>query len=87
MRSNISREQQKKSQIIADFLVKIQSFEPMEKELAVFPDEGMRWILNTYRASNREGTGIGIIIESSSGVIIKEAFRLEKQKTNIEALS
>ena len=45
-----------------------------EKELAVLPEEGMRWVLNTDEASNREGAGIGIIIESSSGVIIEEAF-------------
>ena len=37
------------------------------------------------QASNREGAGIRIIIESSSGVIIEEAFRLEKQMTNNEA--
>ena len=44
----------------------------------------MRWVLNTDGASNREGAGIGIIIESSSVVIIEEAFRLEKQMTNNE---
>ena len=75
----------KKSQVIADFLVEIQSFEPTEKELAVLPEEGMRWVLNTDGASNKEGVGIGVIIESSSGVIIEEAFRLEKQMTNNEA--
>ena len=85
MRSNTYQEQQKKSQFIADFLVEIQSFEPTEKELAVLPEEGMRWVLNTDGTSNREGVGIGIIIESSSGVIIEEAFRLEKQMMNNEA--
>ena len=44
----------------------------------------MRWVLNTDGASNREGAGIGIIIESFSKVIIEEAFRLEKQMTNNE---
>ena len=67
----------KKSQVIADFLVEIQSFEPTKKELAVLPEEGMRWVLNTDGASNREGAGIRVIIESFTGVIIKEAFRLE----------
>ena len=75
----------KKSQIIADFLVEIQSFEPTEKELAVFPEEGMRWILNTYGASNKEGAGIGVIVESLSRVFIEEAFCLEEQMTNNEA--
>ena len=32
-----------------------------------------------------EGAGIGIIIESSSGVIIEEALRLENQMTNNKA--
>ena len=45
----------------------------------------MRWVLNMDGASNRERAGIGIIIESSSGVIIEEAFRLEKQMMNNEA--
>ena len=60
-------------------------FEPTEKELAVLPEEGLRWVLNMDGASNREGDGIGIIIESSSGVIIEETLRLEKQVTNIES--
>ena len=45
----------------------------------------MRWVLNTDVALNRDGAGIGIIIESSSGVIIKGAFQLEKQMTNNKA--
>ena len=45
----------------------------------------MMWVLNTDGASNKEGAGIGIIIESSFRVIIEEAFRLEKQMTNNEA--
>ena len=41
--------------------------------------------MNTDETSNREGVGIGIIIKSSSGVIIEEAFWLEKQMTNNKA--
>ena len=36
-------------------------------------------------ASNREGARVGIVQESSSGVIIEEAFWLEGQMTNNEA--
>ncbi len=64
----------KKSQVIDNFLVEIQSFEPTEKELTVLLEEGMRWILNTDGASNKEGAGIRVILESSFGVIIEEAF-------------
>ncbi len=45
----------------------------------------MRWILNTDGESNKEGAGIRVVIESLSGVIIDEAFRLEKQMMNNEA--
>ena len=45
----------------------------------------MRWVLNSDRASNKEGACVGIILESSFEVIIQEAFRLEKQMTNNEA--
>ena len=51
----------------------------------MLPEEGMRWILKTNGASKKEGVGIGVIIESSSRVIIVEAFRLEKKMTNNEA--
>ena len=72
----------KKSQVLADFLVEIQSFKPTEKELVVLPEEGIRWILNTNRASKKEGVGIRVVIKSSSGVVIEEAFRLEEPMTN-----
>ena len=75
----------KKSQAIADFLVEIQSFKPTEKELAILPEEGIRWILNTVGASNNEGAGIRVVIESSLGVIIEEAFHLEEPMTNNDA--
>ena len=45
----------------------------------------MRWILNIDGASNKEGVGIRVVIKSSSGVVIEEAFRLEKPMTNNEA--
>ena len=44
----------KKSQVIANFCVEIQSFDPTEKELIVLLEDEMRWILNTDGASNKE---------------------------------
>ena len=72
----------KKSQVITDFLMEIQSFKPTVKELTILPEEGMWWILNTDGASNKEGAGIRVIIESSSRVVIEEAFRVEEQMAN-----
>ena len=75
----------KKSQVIADFIVEIQSFEPTEKELKVLSEEGMQWVLNTDGVSNKEGARIGVIVESFFRVILEEAFWLEKQMMNNEA--
>ena len=60
--------------MVADFLIEIQSFEPVEIEMMVLPEEGMRWTLNSDGASNKDGVGVGIVLESSSEVIIEEAF-------------
>ena len=73
----IPRTAKKQGQVIADFLVELQSFDSSEKELMVLPEEGIRQTLNLDRASNRERDGVGVILESSFGVVIKEAFRLE----------
>ena len=52
----------KKSQVIADFLVEIQSFDYTDKALIVLSKEGMRWVLNSDGASNKEGTGIKVTL-------------------------
>ena len=74
-----------KGQVLADFLVKIQSFEPLKIETMVFLEEKMNWVMNTDGASNKSEVGIGIVLENSSGVLIKEAVRLEEIMTNNEA--
>ena len=51
----------------------------------VLPEEGMKWTLNSDGASNCEGAGIKVILESSSRVIIEEAFWLKGKMTNNEA--
>ncbi len=43
----------KKGQVVTDFLVEIQFFDPSKKELMVLPEEGMRWTLNSDGASNK----------------------------------
>ena len=37
----------KKGQVLADFLVEIQSFEQLEKENMILPEERMTWVINT----------------------------------------
>ena len=68
-----------------DFLVEIQSFEPLEKETMVLPEEKMSWVMNTDGALNKRGAGIGIVLENSLGVLIKETVRLEEKMTNNKA--
>ena len=48
------------------------------------PKEKMKWVLNTDGASNKNGAGISIVLENSSGVLIKEALRLENNMMNNE---
>ena len=42
---------------MVDFLVEIQSFEPLEKESMILPEERMTWVMNTDEASNKHGVG------------------------------
>ncbi|KAL5578611.1 hypothetical protein UlMin_011053 [Ulmus minor] len=75
----------KKGQVLVDFLVEIQSFGPLEKEVMILPEEGMTWIMNTDGASNKHGAGIGIVLENSSGILIEESMQLNGAMTNNEA--
>ena len=68
--------------MLVDFLVEIQLFEPLEKEVMTYLEEKMKWVLNTDEASNKNGAGIGLVLENSSGVLIEEALRMEKNLTN-----
>ena len=70
--------------MLADFLVEIQSFKPLEKEVMTLLEEKMKWVLNSNRASNKNGVGIRIVLENSSEVLIEKALRLEKNLTNNE---
>ena len=71
--------------MLADFLVEIQSFESLEKETMILPEERMTWVMNADGVSNKNGVGIGIVLENSLGVLIEEAARLDGKMTNNEA--
>ena len=51
----------------------------------ILPEERMSWVINTDGASNKNGVGIGIVLENSLGVLIEEAIRLYGKMTNNEA--
>ena len=71
--------------MLAEFLVEIQSFEPLEKESMILPKERMTWVMNTDGASNKHGAGISIVLENSSRVLIEEAVKLDEKMMNNEA--
>ena len=75
----------KKGQVIADFLVEIQSFSAELEQLLHTEKEFQTWVLNTDRASNSTGAGIGIVLEAPSGLKIEEVQRLNFHTTNNEA--
>ena len=68
-----------------EFLVEIQSFEPLEKENMILFEERMTWVMNTNGASNKNGAGISIVLENYSGVLIEEVIILDEKMTNNEA--
>ena len=49
-----------------------------------FPEETMKWMLNTNGASNKNRVGIGVVLENSSEFLIEEAIWLEKDLANNE---
>ncbi|XP_062080160.1 uncharacterized protein LOC133784909 [Humulus lupulus] len=77
-----SPQKAKKEQVLAAFLVEIQSFTP-----GTLPEllESEHWPMHTDGASNSQGVGIGIVLEAPSGLKIEEVIRLEQSTTNNEA--
>ncbi|XP_062074838.1 uncharacterized protein LOC133778832 [Humulus lupulus] len=74
-----------KGQVLADFLVEIQSFTPDTLPKLLESEDEWVWTIHTDGASNSQGVGIGIILEAPSGLKIEEAIRLEQFTTNNEA--
>ena len=75
----------KKEQVMADFLVKIQSFSAEPEQLLHLDEEFQSWVLRTNETSNSTGARIGIVLKAPSGLKIEEVRRLNFQVTNNEA--
>ncbi|XP_062103084.1 uncharacterized protein LOC133814096 [Humulus lupulus] len=75
----------KKGQVLADFLVEIQSFTPDALLELLESEDQWLWTMYTDGASNSQGAGIGVVLEAPSGLKIEEAIRLEQSATNNEA--
>ncbi|XP_062117101.1 uncharacterized protein LOC133830977 [Humulus lupulus] len=74
----------KKGQVLANFLVEIQSFTPDTLPELLELEAEWVWTMHTDGASNSQGAGIGIVLEAPSGLKIEEAIRLEQFATNNE---
>ena len=74
----------KEGQIMADFLVEIQSFSAEPEHLLHTKEKFQTWVLSTDGASNSTGAGIEIILEAPSGLKIEEARRLSFQRTKMK---
>ncbi|XP_062114394.1 uncharacterized protein LOC133825478 [Humulus lupulus] len=75
----------KKGQVLADFLVEIQSFTPDTLPELLESEAEWMWTMHTDGASNSQGAGINVVLEAPSGLRIEEAIRLEKFATNNKA--
>ena len=75
----------KKGQVVANFLVKIQSFESVKKQQILLAEEAMKWALNTDGSTNKCKVRIGVVLESAIGIIIEESLCIEQKMTNNEA--
>ncbi|XP_062075821.1 uncharacterized protein LOC133779942 [Humulus lupulus] len=75
----------KKGQVLADFLVEIQSFTPGTLPELLESEDQWVWTMHTDGASNSQWVGIGIVLEAPSGLKIEEAIRLEQSTMNNEA--
>ncbi|KAG7583595.1 Ribonuclease H-like superfamily [Arabidopsis suecica] len=68
-----------KSQVLADFLIEL-PLVPNEEEEKEGP-----WILHVDGASSKQGSGIGIRLQSPWGEVIEQSFRLAFSASNNEA--
>ena len=56
--------------MVADYVVEIQSFEPLEKQPMLLLEETIEWTLNTDGATKKFGVGIGVVLVSIIGIIM-----------------
>jgi len=68
-----------KGQVYADFVVELSS--------AATHQEGadFRWVLSVDRSSNQQGSGAGVILEGTNGLLIKQALRFAFKANNNQA--
>ena len=68
-----------KGQVLADFIAEFTPRPFLQSNLL------KRWILNVDRASNDRGAGVGIVLTTPEGFIIKQSYTLGFRATNNEA--
>ncbi|KAF8113620.1 hypothetical protein N665_0047s0027 [Sinapis alba] len=69
-----------KAQVLADFIIKIPPDQASELEIPV-----KSWILHVDEASSNKGSGIGVHLQSPTGKLIEQSFRLGFAASNNEA--
>ncbi len=69
-----------KGQVFADFLVELSSVDAQQEEEASF-----RWVLSMDGSSNQQGSGAGVILEGSNGLLIEQALRFAFKANNNQA--
>ncbi|KAF8095214.1 hypothetical protein N665_0339s0083 [Sinapis alba] len=69
-----------KAQVLVDFIVEIPPDQPAELDIPV-----KSWILHVDGASSNKGSGIGIHLQSPTGELIEQSFRLGFAASNNEA--
>ncbi|XP_068474810.1 uncharacterized protein [Phaseolus vulgaris] len=66
-----------KGQVYADFVAELSpGGDPQEVEL------GSQWVLSVDGSSNKQGGGVGIILEGPNGVLIEQALRFAFKASN-----
>ena len=65
--------------MFADFVVELSS--------VATPSEGLdfRWVLSVDGSSNQHGSGAGVILEGSNGVLIEQSLRFAFKASNNQA--
>ena len=69
-----------KSQVLANFLIELTP--ELEQDLQL---SNATWILHVDRSSSNKGSGIGIHLQSPTGELLQQSFRLGFNASNNEA--
>ena len=71
-----------KAQALADFIVEFTSKDDKPKKNV---EQASKWTMNIDGSSTKDSGGVGIVLKSPEGDIIKQAMRLQYPTTNNEA--